>query len=78
MEVLGKLMLFGGLFIALTIQVYIIVLAFKRDTVQALRCFLLPGYTLYLAMRQETRQPQILLVWGASIVIIIGGVALLS
>ena len=78
MEVVGKLLLFGGLLLAIVCQLYIAVLAFRRKFIEGLLCFVVPAYILFWAKREKTRQPTVLLLWGLGIVAFIAGVILLS
>ena len=78
MDILGRLLLFGGLIIAVVAQIYIVVLAFKRSVGEGLLCLIVPAYVLFWAMRQETRQPKLLLAWVSGLVAFIMGIAFLS
>ena len=70
--------MFGGLLLTVIAQIYISVLAFKKNFRDGLLCLLLPGYILAFAMRKETRLTKLLILWGMSIVVFIIGVVLLS
>lgn len=77
-EALGKILLFGGWLLAMICQVYIAALAFRRSVVQGLFCLIIPAYILYFAMREETRKPKVLFLWGLGLLAFIIGVAVLS
>ena len=78
MEVVGKLLLLGGFLLAIICQIVIGILAFKRKFIEGIFCIFVPAYVLFYAMRQETRKPKILALWGGGLVISIIGVILLS
>lgn len=78
MEAVGMLALFGGLLLAIVVQIRIVVLAFKRNLIQGLCCIFVPAYILFFAMREETRQPRLLLLWAVGLVVFVIGVGLLS
>ena len=79
MEIIGKICIFAGFLTAISCQLYIAYLAFQKEFLQGLLCFIVPGYLLaWAAWREETRQPKVLFIWGGSIVLIILGVIVLS
>jgi hypothetical protein len=71
MESVGKFILLAGFLMMIGSQFYIAVIAFKRNLIDGLFCIIIPAYILYFAMRQETRQNKVLIIWGAGIVLII-------
>jgi hypothetical protein len=75
---MGDVLLFGGLAIALTAQFYIVVLALRRSLIEGVLCFIVPAYILFWAKRQETRQFNVLLMWGLGVLMFIVGVAVSS
>jgi uncharacterized membrane protein len=78
MDVIGRVLLFGGAFFAFAAQIYIVILAFKRKVIEGILCFIIPGYVLIWALRQETRRPKVLLAWAGGLVALIVGVIILS
>ena len=79
MEIIGKVFIFGGFLTAIACQLYIAYLAFQKEFIQGLLCFIIPGYLLaWAGWREETRKPKVLLIWGGGIVLIILGVIILS
>jgi hypothetical protein len=78
MDMLGRLLIFGGFILAVAAQIYIVILAFKRSFGEGLLCFIVPAYVLFWAMRQETRQPKFLVAWASGLVACISGIAVLS
>ncbi len=64
METIGKLFLFGGLFVTVISQIYIIVLGFKFRFSTGLYCPLVtPIYAFVSDMRKEGRVRKALAVW---------------
>ena len=78
MDVIGRVLLFGGAFFAFAVQIYIVVLAFKRKVIEGVLSFIVPGYVLYWTMRQKTRRPKALLAWAGGLVAFIIGIIMLS
>lgn len=78
MELAGKLLLFGGLLVAIISQLYIVILAFRRRFIEGLLSLIVPGYILFFARREETRQTRVLLAWGLGVIAFVAGVAVLS
>ena len=78
MEVMGSLLLLGGFLLSIVSQVLISIKAFKRTFIEGILCILLPGYVIFCARRQETRQLAALVLWGSGIILLIIGVAILS
>ncbi len=74
----GKLLFFGGFAIALGIQLYIVVLGFKKSLLHGFGCLIVPGYVLYFALRRDVSQIKAIFFWGAGIFFIIIGAYLLS
>ncbi len=78
MEFIGKILLFGGLIVAIVSQLYIVILAFRRKIIQGLLCLIIPAYVLVFAMREETRHLKVLGMWGLGLIAFIIGVIVLS
>jgi len=74
----GKLLFFGGFAIALGIQLYIVVLGFKKSLPHGFCCLIVPGYVLYFALRRDVRQIRAIFFWATGLFFIIIGAFLLS
>ncbi|MBI4252283.1 MAG: hypothetical protein HY618_07465 [Candidatus Tectomicrobia bacterium] len=77
-EMIGKYFLFGGILLAIFVQLYITALAFRYRVLDGLFCLIIPAYILFYARREETRQTQALWVLGVGIVTFLAGTAVLS
>ena len=57
MEIVGKFLLFGGLIVAIIIQLYIMVLTFQDKFIRGLLSFVVPAYVSFYAWcrRKEPR-----------------------
>ena len=75
MEIVGKILLFGGFFVALISQIYIIILAFKFRFSAGLFCLLItPIYVFVSDLRKENKVRVVLKVWIASLVMVVLGI----
>ena len=66
----------AGFLGALVAQFIIVATGFRDSLLTGLLCLLIPGYVLFHAMREETRQPKPLGFWACGIALIIAGVML--
>ena len=80
MEIVGGVLLFGGLLLAIIIQIYIGVLAFRDNPTHTLFFFILPHYVSFYAWhnRKEPKLFRALLTWGIALVMFIIGIIILS
>lgn len=73
---IGRVLLFGGLILALIYQLAIVWSAFRHKWLHGLLCLVAPGYVLFFARRHETRQTKNLLGWGIGTAFVLIGAAL--
>ena len=80
MHIIGILLFFVGLLIAVIAQIYVIVLAFKFKFSAGLFClFITPFYAFFNSdLRQEKKVHDALKVWIASLVIFVLGIFVLT
>ena len=79
METIGKVFLFGGLFVAVISQIYIIALGFKFSFSAGLYCLLItPIYAFVSDMRKEDRVRKALGVWVTGFMIFLLSILVLA
>ena len=66
-------MVLGGLLIILICQDVVAVKAFPRSVREGLLCAIVPGYILFYASREESRQVKPLIGWLAGLGILLMG-----
>lgn len=72
----GKILLFGGLLLAFTAQLYAVAIAFKQRALFGILCFFLPGFIIFVARRYKLYKT--LLCWGLGIALFVVGVKILD
>jgi hypothetical protein len=79
MEIIGKILLIGGLFVAAISQIYIITFVFKINYRSGSPFILLPTMALVSEDLRKSHKIRIFLkLWGASLVMIILAIYILS
>ncbi len=78
MEIIGKMLLFGGLIIVIVSHLYIVMLAFRRKIIQGLLALIIPGYVIIFAIREESQHFNALVILSLGLIAsITGGIILL-
>ena len=78
MEIIGKLLLFGGFIVVILTQLYIIFLAFRISFSAGLFCLLVtPVYALVSDLRKDEKVRPALKVWFSCLVLCLLGAVLL-
>jgi hypothetical protein len=72
----GKILLFGGLSLAFTAQLYAVAIAFNQRALFGILCFFLPGFIIFVARRYKLYKT--LLCWGLGIALFVVGVKILD
>jgi hypothetical protein len=79
MGTIGKILLFGGFFVGIISQIFVIVFAFKIRLSAGFFCLLMtPMYAFVSGLRKETRMRIALNVWIAGLAMLLVGVVVLS
>jgi inner membrane protein involved in colicin E2 resistance len=71
MESIGKICLMVGFLILISAQIYLTLIAFKRKFIDGFLCIVLPAYVCYFALKKETQQNKVLIIWGSGVVLLI-------
>lgn len=75
-EIIGKVLLFGGLLTTIVIQLYIVILAFKDKFIKGIACFIIPAYIIFYGI--HVRKIKALIIWGLGLFMFIAGIGILS
>jgi len=75
---LGQAMMFGGLLIAVTAQIFAFFRITQTDSVKAVLALVLPGYLLYYVWRSDNKMPRVFRAWMMGVALFVVGVVTLG